>query len=218
MTIPIGAIPFQGACDVTKRVNTMSDTSPSIMNLAHLIGPPALLPGEDAARYHALRAEVRLCFEPKNILDEAAVSDVTDKIWEAQRYKKLEVGLIEGSRFSALAHLLMPLFGLDSSKGFEAAAMYFGGNALQSKITKELMSKHNITEEIIYAKALSMQSQQISHIERMVSNREISRNTLLRERERQQRKAAKRSRKRGANDNDARQKDDDQPKANDHGL
>ena len=61
------------------------------MNFAQLIGPPALLPGEDAARYDALRAEVRICFEPKNVLDEAAVSDVTDKIWEAQRYKKLEV-------------------------------------------------------------------------------------------------------------------------------
>ena len=37
----------------------MSDTKPSTVNFAQLIGPPALLPGEDAAQYEALRAEVR---------------------------------------------------------------------------------------------------------------------------------------------------------------
>ena len=49
----------------------MSDTDP--MNFAQLIGPPALLPGEDPARYEALRAEVRKCLEPKNVLDETIV-------------------------------------------------------------------------------------------------------------------------------------------------
>ena len=39
-------------------------------------------------------------------------ADVTDKIWEAQRYKKFEVRIIEGWRLSALAHLLMPIFEL----------------------------------------------------------------------------------------------------------
>ena len=85
----------------------MSDTKPPTVNFAKLIGPPALLPGEDATQYEALRAEVRKCFEPKSVLDEANVSDVTDKIWEAQRYKRFEVRILEGSRLSALAHLLL---------------------------------------------------------------------------------------------------------------
>ena len=93
----------------------MSDSNLSTMNFAQLIGPPALLPGEDAAQYEALRAEVRKFLEPKNVLDEAIVGDLTDKIWEAQRYKKLEVRLIEGSRLSALAHLLLPIFNPDTS-------------------------------------------------------------------------------------------------------
>jgi hypothetical protein len=184
----------------------MSNTNPSTVNFAQLIGLTALLPGEDAAQYDALRAEFRKCFEPKNVLDEAIVTDFTDKIWEARRYKKFEVRLIEGSRLSALAHLLMPLFELDSSKAFEAACMYFGRDESRSKMARDLMSKHNITEEMIDAKALGMQCSPISFIERMVSNRETSRNALLREHERRQRRAARQSRKRGANDNEAQAK------------
>jgi hypothetical protein len=143
---------------------------------------------------------------PRMVLDEAIVTDFTDKIWEARRYKKFEVRLIEGSRLSALAHLLMPLFELDSSKAFEAACMYFGRDESRSKMARDLMSKHNITEEMIDAKALGMQCSPISFIERMVSNRETSRNALLREHERRQRRAARQSRKRGANDNEAQAK------------
>ena len=180
----------------------MSDTKPSTVNFAQLIGPPALLPGEDAAQYEALRAEVRKCFEPKSVLDEANVSDVTDKIWEAQRYKRFEVRILEGSRLSALAHLLLPLFQTNSFGAFVAAGEYFGRDSHKSKRIKNLMDEYNITEEMVYAKAASMECGKISYIERMISNREASRNGLLREHERRQRRAAKQSRKRGANDNE----------------
>ena len=184
----------------------MSDPNLSPMNFAQLIGPPALLQGEDAAQYEALRVAVSECFEPKNILDEAVVTDVTDKIWEAQRYKKFEVRLIEGSRLSALVHLLMPIFDLDHLLSTTTALEYFGQNQDRSKRVRKLMAAHNITEEAISAKALAMQAGQISYIERMVSNRETSRNALLREHERRQRRAARQSRKRGANDNEAQAK------------
>ena len=129
--------------------------------------------------------------------------DVTDKIWEAQRYKKLEVRLIEGSRVSALAHLLLPFFDLDLSKAFSAANMYFSRDFSRSKPARELMSDNKITEEMVDAKALAMQCGQISYIERMVSNREVARNGLLREHERRQRRAARLARKSNANDNEA---------------
>ena len=150
----------------------MSDTKPPTVNFAKLIGPPALLPGEDATQYEALRAEVRKCFDPKRVLDEANVSDVTDKIWEAQRYKRFEVRILEGSRLSALAHLLLPLFQSNSFGAFVAAGEYFGRDSQKSKRIKNLMDEYNITEEMVYAKAASMDCGKISYIERMISARE----------------------------------------------
>jgi hypothetical protein len=46
----------------------------------------------------------------------------------------------------------------------------------------------------------------------MVSNRETSRNAMWREHERRQRRAEKRAKKRGANDNEARTKTEEQAK------
>ena len=63
------------------------------------------------------------------------------------------------------------------------------------------MDEYNITEDMVYAKAAAMDCGKLSYIERMISAREASRNGLLREHERRQRRAAKQSRKRGANDN-----------------
>ena len=92
---------------------------------------------------------------------------------------------------SALAHLLMRLVPIRACTKDRAASMYFGLDSGRSNLAGQLMSDYKITEEMVDAKALAMQSGQISHIERMVRNRETSRNALLREHERQQRRAAK---------------------------
>ena len=118
----------------------MSDTDPSTINFAQLIGPPALLPGEDAAQYEALRAEVRKCLEPKSVLDETNVSDVTDKIWEAQRYKRFEVRLIEGSRVECFGSSSDADFRSGSRPKHSRRAEYFGRDPDQSKLARELMS------------------------------------------------------------------------------
>ena len=78
-------------------------------------GPPPLLRGEDEVLYRALLSEVERMIEPKTILDRMDVRDITDKIWEAQRYKRLEPRLIESECVSALANLLVPIFDLSHS-------------------------------------------------------------------------------------------------------
>jgi hypothetical protein len=56
--------------------------------------------------------------EPKTILDRIDVRDITDKIWETERYKRFEeVALIRSARINALAHILMPIFDLDHTRG-----------------------------------------------------------------------------------------------------
>ena len=73
----------------------MSDpTKRTHRELGLFSGPPALLRGESEALYAALLAEVDRMIEPKTILDRIDVRDITDKIWESQRYKRLEPRLI----------------------------------------------------------------------------------------------------------------------------
>src|SRR5881275_1786472 len=111
----------------------MSDEQNEPTESLDFFGPPPLLRGENEAPYRALLAEVERLIEPKTVLDQMDVRDITDKIWEAQRYKRLEPRLIESACISALAQILTPIFELNHTAGLEAANMYYGRDAQQRK-------------------------------------------------------------------------------------
>jgi hypothetical protein len=163
------------------RSDLMSNEHNKSDDLADLVGPPALLCGEDEARYHALQAEIERTLAPKTILDRIDVRDITDKIWEAERYKRFESRLIESARVSALAHILAPIFDLDHKKGFEAANMYYGRDPQQRKLAAGLLSDHGITDEMILAKAAAQNDGHLGRIDVLIANRERSRNRVLKE-------------------------------------
>lgn len=157
----------------------MSNEQDQSADPENLFGPPPLLRGENKALYSALHAEVERMIEPTTILERADVRDITDKIWEAQRCKRFEAAIIESACVSALAHILMPTFNLDSRKAFEAANMYYDGNPQQRKLAAQRMADYNITDEMIHAKALAQQSSHIAYIDRMITSREVTRNRLF---------------------------------------
>ena len=150
-----------------------------------------MIRGEDEALYNVLLAEVEQMIEPKNILDQMDVRDITDKIWEGQRYKRLEPKLIESQSVSALAHILMPIFGLDHTEAFEAANMYYGDDPLQRKAAAGCLAHYNITDEMILAKALAQSGGGIGTIDRLIAAREKSRNNLFKDHQRRREHAAK---------------------------
>lgn len=157
----------------------MSNEQDNPADPATIFGPPPLLRGENETLYVALHAEVERMIQPTNILERAEVRDIADKIWEAQRCKRLEARLIESACVSALAHIFMPTFNLDSRKAFEAANMYYDGNSQQRKLAAQRMADYNITDEMILAKALAQQSGHIAYIDRMITSREVTRNRLF---------------------------------------
>jgi hypothetical protein len=157
----------------------MSDEQNEPKESVDFFGPPPLLRGEDEALYRALLAEVERMIEPKTILDRIDARDITDKIWEAQRYKRLEPRLIESASVSALAHLLAPVFGLDHVRGFEAANMYYGQDSLQRNVAADLLSHHKITDEMILAKALAQSSSALERIDKVSYHpREVTKRRL----------------------------------------
>ena len=169
----------------------MSDQQNEPAESLDLFGPPPLLRGENAALYAALLAEVDSMIEPKTIMDRIDVRDITDKIWESQRYKRLEPRLIESASISALAHLLAPIFGLDNVRGFEAANMYYGRDALKRKTAAQLLSHYKITDEMILAKALAEVGGHVGNFDRLIAARERSRHNVFKDYQRRREHAAK---------------------------
>jgi hypothetical protein len=169
----------------------MSDEQNEPTESLDFFGPPPLLRGENEALYTALHAEVERMLEPETILDQIDVRDITNNIWEAQRYKRLEPRLIESASISALAELLTPIFELDHTRGLEAANMYYGRNAQQRKVAADLLSHHKITEEMILAKALARVGGHVGDIDRLIATRERSRFNVFKDHQRRRENAAK---------------------------
>jgi hypothetical protein len=169
----------------------MSDQQNESSESSDLFGPPPLLRGENEALYAALLAEVDSMIEPKTIMDRIDVRDITDKIWESQRCKRFEARLIESACVSALAHLLAPIFGLDHTRGFEAANRYYGQDALKRKNAAKLLSDHKITDEMILAKALAQVGGHVGDFDRLITTRERSRHNVFKDYQRRREQAAK---------------------------
>ena len=78
-----------------------------------LLGPPALIAGEDPSQYGELLARVRADVAPADSLEDIWVRDIVDLVWEARRLRRLKANLLLAARHEGLARLLTPLF--DSS-------------------------------------------------------------------------------------------------------
>ena len=167
----------------------MSDEQNEPKESVDFFGPPPLLRGEDEALYKTLLAEVERMIEPKTILDRMDVRDITDKIWEAQRYKRLEPRLIESASVSALANLLVPI--LSSVAAFEAANRYYGQDSRKRRVAADLLAHYKITDEMILARALAQSGSAICNIDRLIAAREKSRNNVFKDHQRRRESAAK---------------------------
>lgn len=162
------------------------------VDLEKFLGEPCLLKGERSELYYAISAQVQDLLKPKNILDQMVVRDLVDKIWEGLRYKRLQSQLIEVSCGDALAEILRLTF---QDIYFEAAKQkaqdYYSGDPKKISEIKKLLTERGITDEMIRAKAVAMQARELVLSDRLIANRETSRNILYRDHERRLRKAEK---------------------------
>jgi hypothetical protein len=158
------------------------------------LGPPCLLSGENFDLYQAIQADVENLLMPKNILDRMTVRDCTDKIWEGLRYKRIEAQLIDAGRPAALAQLLRPIKGY-IEVAEQTAKNYFGSDVKKSAEVKKELLEYGITDDLIRAKALAMHVHDLVMCDRLIANRESSRNILYKDHERRQRRAEKANKK-----------------------
>ena len=81
-----------------------------------IFGETALLKGERRDCYDLLRVSVaRELNAPYDVLSQLKVQEITDSIWEAQRYKRFATQLIDTGYLVALEVLLQPICRLNLS-------------------------------------------------------------------------------------------------------
>jgi hypothetical protein len=105
-----------------------------------IFGEPALLKGESRSAYDLLRVSVaRELNAPYDVLSQLNVQEITDSIWEAQRYKRFATQLIDTGYLEALEVLLQPICRLNLSMDPGRIALdYYHGEEKNRQAPKRL--------------------------------------------------------------------------------
>jgi hypothetical protein len=156
--------------------------------MSDLFGEPPLMSGEDKARYWRLHAAVRHEIKPKTIFDKIYVREVTDKLWQQQRYKQGVASLVDSANVEALASLLRPfiatsIMSMGEDPATEIARDYYSGYAKPKRLeeVETRLAVNGISPEQIRAKAMQLCGGGISMFNRMEINCETSLRMLRKE-------------------------------------
>lgn len=84
----------------------------SHVSIAELLGPPAVLPGEDMAKFEGLQACVLGAIKPRDAIQEILARDIVDHTWEIARGRRLKAALLRACAHAGLTRVLTPLVGL----------------------------------------------------------------------------------------------------------
>ena len=78
---------------------TTANQQPSESNrdLQSLLGPAALLEGEDPSAYDELWRRMKTAVAPADTIEEMWVRDIVDLLWETLRYRRLKAKLMQSA-------------------------------------------------------------------------------------------------------------------------
>jgi hypothetical protein len=148
-------------------------------DLQKLLGPPALLEGEDAAAYSAITAHMRSTVAPKDAIEEIWVRDIVDLVWDAMRLRRLKAKLMHTAAHEGLDAVLRPLTG--TSLNDELVEGWARRDAASIEEVKRLLKKAGLDQEAIVAQTLAVKLDTFERIDRMIMQSEVRRNSILRE-------------------------------------
>ena len=157
-----------------------------------IFGEPVLLKGESRPAYDLLRSHIATTLDAgDDILSQLRVQEVTDSIWEGRRFKRLGTRMIESSLVVALNYLLQPSCHISMRRADLLARDYYFGKPEDKRLAKDIATSLGITPETILSEAIAM-SGEFRAFDRLVDSRATTLKGLLKDHERQLRKAEKR--------------------------
>ena len=166
-------------------------------HFAHL-GPPLLLAGEDSAAYNDLLARVTGHLKPTDIFEAIWAREIVDLIWETQRWRRHQAGLIKTALAQPLEGALKPFIpkGDPGDTNFTARVKAeanwinaapklvrerVAGDAAAIQRVEELLASAGLTMDDIIARAVTHELEKIERFNRLIASAEWRRNALLRE-------------------------------------
>lgn len=160
------------------------------------VGPPALLAGEDAAGYEALRARIAATLAPADVLEEIWTRDVVDLVWEIFRLRRLKAALMQEAAYQGLADVLRPRHALLPQPECQATATQWAcGDRAASAVVDKALAKSGLSMDAVRARTLALRIDDVERIDRMTMVAEGRRDTILRELERHRASTAQRLRR-----------------------
>ena len=156
-----------------------------------------MIAGEDGNQYTELLGRLRAALAPADVIEDVLVSDISNLVWEGQRWRRLRAALMQAARQEGLARLLTPL--LDSSyRAREVANKWAARDTDAVAEVNSMLAAAGLTSEAVMAETLAARLDDIERLDRMIAATEARRAAALREIERRHAVLAAKFEARGA--------------------
>jgi hypothetical protein len=141
-------------------------------------GDPPLIPGEDAAAYDDLLAQVSSAVKPADIFEKFWVRDIADHEWEILRLQRLKANLLRATAYKGLRAVLKPL----SFEGWlDLVDQWAAREPGAICRVNQILESAGLTQHAVMAETLRENLAQIAQIELMIARAQVCRNNMLRE-------------------------------------
>ena len=155
-----------------------------------LFGPPSLLPGESEIKYNELFKRVNEELQPTDIFEEFAARDLANAMMDSLRFARLKPELLNGNMYAGMNRILEPLCNIPVQVRLDqipvldaeaAAAAWVLSEPTKAAGVEELLDCAGFTMDTIVAETLSSQMDSFEAIDRLETNAQARRYSILRE-------------------------------------
>jgi hypothetical protein len=158
---------------------TPAKQSLAVSDLSALLGPPALLEGEDRVAYEELSSRFYAAVAPLDVIEEMWVRDIVEVTSETLRLRRLKATLMQASAHEGLAKVLQPLVPV-----LDLRDLVIGWSQRDPAATKkvdEVLKRSGLDQLAISAQTLAVRLETFDRIDLMITRTETRRNLILRE-------------------------------------
>jgi len=158
---------------------------------------PPLIDGESEADYHAFRESCLRAVRPKDAIEKIWLQDFIDYSWEATRFRRMKVALIQATRREAVERLVKDCLGSDLLTWDAAKSLAQGWSSSNEDSVAEvnaLIEQHGHNFDTVLAMAVSLKLKDLERIDRLIASYDYRRDAAIRELEKRRDLLAKRAR------------------------
>jgi len=161
-------------------------------NFDDILGPPALLPGEDPAAYRALSEQLTAAVKPQDFIEQVWVRDFVDITWETSRLRRFRAAMIVSGYGAAIKEILVPQ--LNYSRASDFAEKWLRNDKQTRADFKALLVQLGLTMDDVHGRALDHKIKSIGRVDQMIEAAEHRRRLIFLEVERRREMLARRMR------------------------